>query len=114
MEIVVDVGRPPTLWFLDDDSVQAEQDVTPSDLEVCLNTLLAGEKNFTVDNRIGISKTLHRISALRNRVDYVIGLTYRIGAFQQRGGGCFDLITSFCLGRHIPGVCVMIQDLIHE
>ena len=34
---------------------------------------------FTSDNRAGIERTLHRISALRNRTGRIIGLTCRIG-----------------------------------
>lgn len=93
VEVVIDTGRPPVLWFQDDTSVPAQREVEPEDLQSCLDALLAGGKEFTSDNRIGISKTLHRISAVRNRTDDVVGLTYRIG-------------------RHIPGVCVMIKDFI--
>lgn len=38
---------------------------------------LVGE--FTNDNRAGISRTLHRISAIRNRKGEIIGLTCRVG-----------------------------------
>ena len=34
---------------------------------------------FAKDNRAGIERTLHRISALRNRVGEVVGLTCRVG-----------------------------------
>jgi len=34
---------------------------------------------FQMDNRAGISGTLHRISAIRGQSGDVIGLTYRIG-----------------------------------
>lgn len=39
---------------------------------------------FYSDNRAGIPGTLHRISAMRDRGDCVLGLTYRVG-------------------RHVPG-----------
>ena len=35
--------------------------------------------DFAVDNRAGISRTLHRISAIRNRKNTIIGLTCRVG-----------------------------------
>lgn len=35
--------------------------------------------DFAVDNRAGISRTLHRISAIRNRKGAIIGLTCRVG-----------------------------------
>lgn len=34
---------------------------------------------FGLDNRAGIERTLHRISAIRNRGDRIVGLTLRIG-----------------------------------
>lgn len=34
---------------------------------------------FNADNRLGLTGTLHRISAIRNRDNHVIGLTYRVG-----------------------------------
>lgn len=35
--------------------------------------------DFATDNRAGISRTLHRISAIRNRKGVIIGLTCRVG-----------------------------------
>lgn len=35
--------------------------------------------DFAIDNRAGISRTLHRISAIRNRKGDIIGLTCRVG-----------------------------------
>lgn len=35
--------------------------------------------DFAIDNRAGISRTLHRISAIRNRKGSIIGLTCRVG-----------------------------------
>ena len=35
--------------------------------------------DFTSDNRAGIERTLHRISAIRNRHGKIIGLTLRVG-----------------------------------
>src|SRR5205814_1174474 len=34
---------------------------------------------FTLDNRAGVERTLHRISAIRNRRDVIVGLTCRVG-----------------------------------
>lgn len=41
--------------------------------------LLSQVGDFAVDNRAGISRTLHRISAIRNRKGAIIGLTCRVG-----------------------------------
>lgn len=35
--------------------------------------------DFAADNRAGISRTLHRISAIRNRKGFIVGLTCRVG-----------------------------------
>lgn len=35
--------------------------------------------DFAIDNRAGISRTLHRISAIKNRKGAIIGLTCRVG-----------------------------------
>src|SRR6185503_4354437 len=35
--------------------------------------------SFTRDNRAGIERTLHRISAIRNRLGEIVGLTCRVG-----------------------------------
>ena len=34
---------------------------------------------FGEDNRAGIERTLHRISAIRNRAGQIVGLTLRVG-----------------------------------
>ncbi|XP_010279166.1 PREDICTED: uncharacterized protein ycf45 isoform X3 [Nelumbo nucifera] len=43
----------------------------------CLWLHIVGD--FSIDNRAGISRTLHRISAIRNRKGRIIGLTCRVG-----------------------------------
>lgn len=45
--------------------------------DVLFKILQVGD--FSVDNRAGISRTLHRISAVRNRKGTIIGLTCRVG-----------------------------------
>jgi hypothetical protein len=42
VEVVIDTGRPPVLWFQDDTSVPAQREVEPEDLLSCLDALLAG------------------------------------------------------------------------
>src|SRR6185312_11180515 len=49
--------------------------VTPDDLAYVTGRIGA----FGDDNRAGIARTLHRISALRNRRGQVVGLTCRVG-----------------------------------
>ncbi|KAE8790646.1 putative protein ycf45 [Hordeum vulgare] len=49
--------------------------------------------DFGGDNRAGISRTLHRISAIRNRQGDIVGLTCRVG-------------------RAVPGSANLLQDLV--
>ncbi len=71
----MDLGRPPEARFPDGEVILAETPVTESDLQYV--TERVGE--FGDDNRAGIERTLHRISAVRNRRGRVIGLTCRVG-----------------------------------
>jgi stage III sporulation protein SpoIIIAA len=75
MEIVMDLGRPPEARFPERAVTLAERTVRHEDLAHVLGRV--GE--FTDDNRAGIARTLHRISAMRNRKGEVIGLTLRVG-----------------------------------
>jgi stage III sporulation protein SpoIIIAA len=75
LEIVLDLGRPPEARFLSGTVYLMERSVEHADLEAVTNRI--GE--FGKDNRAGIERTLHRISAIRNRKGDVIGLTLRVG-----------------------------------
>src|ERR1700686_5858651 len=75
LEIVMDLGRLPEGRFPDGEVILSTQPVTEADLEYVVEHI--GE--FGDDNRAGIERTLHRISAMRNRKGKVVGLTCRIG-----------------------------------
>ena len=75
IEIVLDLGRPPEARFFSGVVYLDELEVTREDLEKVVNRV----GDFTGDNRAGIERTLHRISAIRNRRHEVIGLTCRVG-----------------------------------
>ena len=75
LEIVMDLGRLPEGRFPEGEVILSTQPVTYADLEYVVERI--GE--FGDDNRAGIERTLHRISALRNRKGKVVGLTCRIG-----------------------------------
>ena len=75
VEVVLDLGRLPEARFFSAVEYLAETPVTQADLEHCIQRV----GTFGGDNRAGIEKTLHRISALRNRSGTVIGLTCRVG-----------------------------------
>ncbi|KAF3520011.1 hypothetical protein DY000_02063783 [Brassica cretica] len=62
IEVVLDLGRKPLARFPSGDFIISDEAV-----------------RFTNDNRAGISRTLHRISAIRNRKGEIIGLTCRVG-----------------------------------
>jgi stage III sporulation protein SpoIIIAA/predicted RNA-binding protein Jag len=75
VEIVLDLGKLPESRFsgkslyIDGPTITSE--------EIKYVTEKVGE--FTSDNRAGIERTLHRISAMRNRHGKIIGLTCRVG-----------------------------------
>lgn len=75
LEIVMDLGRVPEARFVDHELVLSPEEVTQEDLDHVIVRI----SEFTGDNRAGIERTLHRISAIRNRQGKVIGLTCRVG-----------------------------------
>ena len=89
LEVVLDLGRFPEARFPHRELALNSQEVNQSDIDYVVSRL--GE--FTGDNRAGIERTLHRISAIRNRNGRIIGLTCRVG-------------------RAVFGTVKMVQDLI--
>ncbi|KAH7284863.1 hypothetical protein KP509_34G074300 [Ceratopteris richardii] len=75
VEIVLDLGRYPVARFPSGDSRLAQDVLTTADLEQAISRV----GDFADDNRAGIDRTLHRISAIRNRPGRIIGLTCRVG-----------------------------------
>ncbi len=75
IEVVMDLGRRPTARFVNNEQVLSESWVEREDIDNVVNKI--GE--FDADNRAGLERTLHRISALRNRHGVVVGLTLRVG-----------------------------------
>src|SRR5438105_97885 len=75
LEIVMDLGRHAEGRFPDGEVILSTQPVTYADLDYVVERI--GE--FGDDNRAGIERTLHRISAMRNRKGRIVGLTCRIG-----------------------------------
>ena len=75
IEIVMDLGRRPEARYESGEVDLTAEDVTRDDL-----AFVAGRiGHFGDDNRAGIERTLHRISAIRNRGGEIVGLTCRIG-----------------------------------
>lgn len=91
LEIVMDLGRRPEARFPGDDIFLNDRDVTEEDIEYVVSRI----GQFGDDNRAGIPRTLHRISAIRNRQGKIVGLTLRVG-------------------RAVYGTVRIIQDLIES
>jgi stage III sporulation protein SpoIIIAA len=75
LEVVMDLGRPPEARFHTYEIVLSQKDITQEDLEYVASRIGA----FNDDNRAGIERTLHRISAIRNRQGRIVGVTCRVG-----------------------------------
>jgi len=76
IEIVLDLGKPPEARFTHNRMLYMEKKlITQEDIDHVTGHV----GDFTSDNRAGVERTLHRISAMRNRGDKIIGLTLRFG-----------------------------------
>lgn len=75
LEIVMDLGRLPEARFADAAVPLGDREVA----EVDISHVTARVSEFGEDNRAGIERTLHRISAIRNRRGRAVGLTLRVG-----------------------------------
>ncbi|HEU0116651.1 MAG TPA: R3H domain-containing nucleic acid-binding protein, partial [Thermomicrobiales bacterium] len=75
VEIVLDLGRRPEARFANGELDLLNREVTRDDLAYVAERI----GQFGDDNRAGIERTLHRISAIRNRSGDIVGLTCRIG-----------------------------------
>src|SRR5438128_10459707 len=75
LEVVLDLGRLPQARFLEHTEDLPGPQVSHEDIDY----VIAHVSVFGKDNRAGIERTLHRISAIRNRVGTPIGLTCRVG-----------------------------------
>jgi len=75
LEVILDLGRLPMARFVGGEIELSQTEVTRADIDEVLTRI--GE--FDADNRAGIERTLHRISAIRNKHGDVVGLTCRVG-----------------------------------
>ncbi len=75
LEIILDLGRVPTARYVQGEMVLIKNEITRAELDHVVERV--GE--FDADNRAGLERTLHRISCLRNRRGYIVGLTCRVG-----------------------------------
>ncbi|MCA9901206.1 MAG: AAA family ATPase, partial [Anaerolineales bacterium] len=93
LEVVMDLGRQPTARYIDGEVVLRQAEVTPADIAAVVN----GIGDFDDDNRAGITRTLHRISGIRNRKGEVVGLTCRVG---RAVFGTIDIIEDIIADGH--------------
>ncbi len=87
-EVVMDVGRIPLARYTQGDMPLSAEEVTYADID----TVVAKIGTFDLDNRAGMERTLHRISAIRNRRNRIIGLTCRVG---RAVFGTLDIIADY-------------------
>ena len=85
IEVVIDYGRPAEIRFMD--RYERLEDYPISEADIAYVTDRVGQ--FGGDNRAGIERTLHRISAIRSRTGRIVGLTCRVGRAVQ---GTIDII----------------------
>jgi stage III sporulation protein SpoIIIAA len=71
----MDLGRLPEARFVKGEMYLDKTEITSEDLQMVIERI----GDFGSDNRAGIERTLHRISAIRNRKGKIIGLTCRVG-----------------------------------
>ena len=71
----MDLGRPPEARYVKEEIILSPDEVKEGDIEY----VVARIGVFGGDNRAGIERTLHRISAIRNRSGRIVGLTCRVG-----------------------------------
>ena len=88
LEVILDLGRVPTARYLQEEIILSTREVNREDIDYVVSRI--GE--FDADNRAGIERTLHRISAIRNRHAHIVGLTCRVGRAVY---GTIDIIQDF-------------------
>lgn len=111
LEVILDLGRLPTARYVDHEVILNRIEITHADIDYVVRRI--GE--FDTDNRAGLERTLHRISAIRNRRGHIVGLTCRIGrAVYGTTDIIKDLIESgkslLLLGRPGVGKTTMLRE----
>jgi len=75
LEIVLDLGRKPESRFVSYEHELSDKEISHEDIDFIVERI----GDFDDDNRAGMERTLHRISAIRNRRSHIVGLTCRVG-----------------------------------
>src|ERR687893_106878 len=111
LEVVMDLGREPEARLPGREVLLSTHSVTAEDLDYVVQRIGL----FGGDNRAGIERTLHRISAIRNREGRIVGLTCRVGrAVFGTIGIIRDLVESgrsiLMMGRPGVGKTTMLRE----
>src|SRR5512139_1065427 len=88
IDVVLDLGRRPEARYPSAEVTLLEREVAEADIGHVVDKI----GTFGDDNRAGIERTLHRISAIRNRNGKIVGLTCRIG---RAVFGTIEIINDF-------------------
>lgn len=112
LEVVMDLGRQPTARYVAGEVALRQAEVTREEIAQVVD----GIGDFDDDNRAGITRTLHRISGIRNRRGDVVGLTCRVGRAVY---GTIDIVTDIIeeghsvllLGRPGVGKTTMLREM---
>lgn len=112
LEVVMDLGRRPTARYTDGEATLREEEVTQAEIDAVVNRV----GNFDDDNRAGMARTLHRISAIRNRRGNIVGITARVGRAVY---GTIDIVADLVesgqsillLGRPGVGKTTMLREM---
>ncbi|MFC2011272.1 R3H domain-containing nucleic acid-binding protein [Chloroflexota bacterium] len=75
LEVILDLGRLPKARFPHREVILSSKEISEQDIDYVISRI----GRFGDDNRAGIERTLHRISAIRNRQGLIVGLTCRVG-----------------------------------